>query len=60
MVEVGLGFGLFESVSDNQYLLYNYYMQGTMLDDGQNVEIPDLVPVLRVFVITLSGRLFVI
>ena len=38
VVEIGLGFGLLKSTSD-KYLLYKYYMQGTMLGDGQNVEI---------------------
>ena len=37
MVKIGLGFGLFSSILD-KYLLYKYYMQATMLGDGQNVE----------------------
>ena len=35
--KIGLGFGLFKSILD-KCLLYKYYMQGTMLGDGQNIE----------------------
>ena len=37
VVKIGLRFGLFKSILD-KYLLYKYYMQGTMLGDGQNIE----------------------
>lgn len=60
VVEIGLGFGLFESVEDNQYLLYNYYTSGIMLADGQNIGIQDMIPAIGVFVITLSNRLSLI
>lgn len=31
-----------------------------MVDDGQNIEIQDMVPALRVFMIILSNRLLII